>query len=179
MSSGTPATDKPPPFEGFFKTTWKQREQWLGWDLALATAGTAAGVLFVHDASLKRVLPGLLTAEFGLIGAVLGVVIAGLAIVVGFLSREYAQVLMRADDGPIGDFWPFWFVAVIAACAVIAAGTGLIVIDQVPCLRRTVFGVTTFLSLYTVLATANLVAFVAQQGVTRAWQLTRQRPDDQ
>ena len=107
--------DAPPPLEGFLKTTWKQREQWLGWDLALAAVITAAGVILVSAATLKEVLSQLLTAEFGLIGAVLGVVVAGLAIVVAFLSREYAEVLNRADDGAIGDFWPFWFVAALAS----------------------------------------------------------------
>lgn len=175
MASGG-SDEKPPPVEGFFKTTWGQREQWLGWDLFLAAIITAAGVVFVNSDTLKNVLSNLLVAEFGLIGAVLGVVVAGLAIVVAFLSREYAKVLTKADDGPIGDFWPFWFVAAIAATAVLAAGAGLVVADQWPCLRRTVFGVTTFFSTYAVLATVNLVAFVTQQGVTRAWQLARKPP---
>jgi hypothetical protein len=178
----TPGSDAegsaPPPVKGFFKTTWEQRAQWFGWDLFFAVVLTAAAVIFVSCKTLERVLPNLLTAEFGLIGAVLGVVIAGLAIVVAFLSREYAEVLTRADDGPMGDFWPFWFVAAIAGCAVVAAGVGLILIDQVPSLRRTVFGVSTFLSVYTVIATVNLVAFVAQQGVTRAWQLARRARDE-
>jgi hypothetical protein len=82
---------------------------------------------------------------------------------------------MEAEDGPIGDFWPFWFVAALAATAVIVAAVGIVLVEQLPCVRRTVFGVTTFFSTYAVLATVNLVAFVAQQGVTRAWQLSRPR----
>lgn len=149
-----------------------------GWDGTSASPRiAAAGVVFIDSDTLRNVLMELLMAEFGLIGAVLGVVVAGLAIVVAFLSREYAQVLMKSDDGPIGDFWPFWFVAVIAATAVLAAGSGIVVVDQWPCLRRTVFGVTTFFSAYGVLATVNLVAFVTQQGVTRAWQLARKPPE--
>src|SRR5205823_1795754 len=115
----------------------------------------------------------LLTAEFGLIGAVLGVVVAGLAIVVAFLSREYADVITRAKGGALGEFWPFWFVAAAAGAAVVAAGAGLVLIEQVHSLRRAVFGVTTFLSVYAVVATVNLVAYITQQGVTRARQLSR------
>jgi hypothetical protein len=173
MNSGS-GSDEPPPVQGFFKATWKQRTQLLGWDLGGALIVTTASVLLVDSGVLSSVLPDLLMAEFGLIGAILGVVIAGLAIVVAFLSRDYAEALARADDGSIGDFWPFWFVAVISAAAVISAGAGLIIVKQVCGSERAVFGVTTFLSTYAVLATVNLVAFVAQQGVTRVWQLTRQ-----
>lgn len=172
MSSGGEVAE-PPPVRGLLRTTWDQRSHVLNWDLALAALLTAVGVLFVKSSVIHDVLNGLLTAEFGLIGAVLGVVIAGVAIIVAFLTRDYAEVLMRSEGGPIGDFWPFWFVAGLAASAVVTAGVGLVVIDQRPSLQRTVFGVTTFLSTYAVFATVNLVAFVAQQGVTRSWQLTR------
>lgn len=176
MTSRDPSP-KPPPVEGFLKTTWSQRAHWLDWDLVVAVLVTTVAVVFVRSSTLEEVLKELLVAEFGLIGAVLGVVIAGLAIVVAFLSREYARVLMKAEDGPIGDFWPFWFVAAVAATAVLAAGSGIVVEAQWPSLRRVVFGVTTFLSIYAVLASVNLVAFVAQQGVTRAWQLARKPPE--
>ena len=178
MADKNAEVPEPPPVKGFLKTTWQQRVHWLGWDLFIAVAATVLAVLFVKSKTLDATLKGLLTAEFGLIGAVLGVAVAGLAIVVAFLSREYAQVLVRADDGPIGDFWPFWFVATTAGAAVIAAGAGMLVISQAPCWQRTVFGVTTFLSTYAVLATVNLVGFVVQQGVTRAWQLGWRDPKD-
>lgn len=177
MDSGKEVAEAPP-VRGLIQTTWDQRSHVFNWDLALAAVLTAAGVLFVKSSVIQDVLNGLLTVEFGLIGAVLGVVIAGLAIIVAFLTREYANVLMRSEGGPIGDFWPFWFVAGLAASAIVAAGAGLVLIDQWPGLQRTVFGVTTFLSTYAVLATVNLVAFVAQQGVTRSWQLTRREEND-
>ena len=175
---GSPEEMKPPPVRGLVRTTWDQRSHFFGWDLIISAVLTAAGVVFVKSSVIHDVLSGLLTAEFGLIGAVLGVVIAGLAIIVAFLTRDYAEVIMRSEGGPMGDFWPFWFVAGIAASAVVAAGVGLVVIDQRPSLQRTVFGVTTFLSTYAVFATVSLVAFVAQQGVTRSWQLTRQKQSD-
>src|SRR5689334_7503249 len=121
MTSGG-SDAKPPPVEGFFKTTIARRRDLLGWDLVIAAALTAAAVVFVESETLKNVLTELLVAEFGLIGAVLGVVVAGLAIVVAFLSREYAKVLMEAEDAPIGDFWPFWFVAALAAIAELPPG---------------------------------------------------------
>jgi hypothetical protein len=172
MSSGA-SPDDAPPVHGFVRTTWRLRSQIISWDLLVAAGLTCVGVLFASCSTLESVLSDLLVAEFGLIGAVLGVVIAGLAIVVAFLSRQYARILVRSEEGPIGDLWPFWFVAALSASAVLAAGAGLVLIAQEPSLRRAVFGVTTFLSSYAVLATVNLVAFVAQQGVTRAWQLSK------
>jgi hypothetical protein len=176
--SNPDAPRNPPAVHGLIRTSWEQREHWFGWDVLPAAGLAGAGVLLVHSRVLAKALPTLLAAELGLIGAVLGVVIAGLAIVVAFLSREYAGVIVRARSGPMGEFWPFWFVAGVAALAVITAGAGLIVIEQVPSLHRTSFGVTTFLSTYAVLATVNLVALVAQQGVSRAWQLASKPQDE-
>jgi hypothetical protein len=178
MTDSAPRCPAPPPVHGFWKTSWDLRQYWLGWDIVLAGALTAGAVLLVGDQTLLRVLSTLLIAEFGLAGAVLGVVIAGLAIIVGFLSREYAAVIDRSEDGAIADFWPFWFVAALAAGAVIAAGAGLLIVDQQPGSRRAVFGVTTFLASYAALATVNLVAFVTTQGVTRAWQLAQRLDAD-
>ena len=110
MDSGKEVA-RPPPVRGSDPNNLGPAIARLNWDLALAAVLTAAGVLFVKSSVIHDVLNGLLTVEFGLIGAVLGVVIAGLAIIVAFLTREYANVLMRSEGGPIGDFWPFWFVA--------------------------------------------------------------------
>jgi hypothetical protein len=164
-------SEAPPAVSGFWKTSWEQRQYWLGWDVVLAGLIAGVGVILVTERTLEKTLSLLLVAEFGLAGALLGVVIAGLAIVVGFLGREYAVLINRSDRGAMGDFWPFWFVAALAATAVVLAGAGLLLIQQQPCTRRVVFGVTTFFTSYATLATVNLVALVAAQGVSRAWQL--------
>jgi hypothetical protein len=163
----------PPPVEGFWKTMWRNAGYILSWDIFCAAAVTAAGVVFVHGKTLDRVLPSLLAAEFGIIGALLGVVIAGLAIVAGCLSREYAVVLMRSKGGPAGDFWPFWYVAALAAASILSSAVALVVVEQAPCLQRAAFGVTTFLGSYALLAAVNLVGFVKSQGETRAYQLAK------
>lgn len=168
-----------PPVEGFWKTTIANRQNLLGWDLFSALVLTIVGVVFVESKTLDKVLSGLMTAEFGIIGALFGVVIAGLAIIVGFLSREYSVVLMRSQGGPGAEFWPFWYVAALSALSIVASAVGLIVVEQLPCLRRTAFGVTTFLASYALLASVNLVAFVKSQGETRAYQLARSWEQDQ
>ncbi|MGA8365227.1 MAG: hypothetical protein WB709_12005 [Solirubrobacteraceae bacterium] len=164
---------------GFWGTTWKHRATLLAWDLYCAAAITAAGVLLIHKSTLTTALPGLLTAEFGIIGALLGIVIAGLAIIVGFLSSDYAVVLMRSDGGPAGDFWPFWYVAALAALSIVASGGALLLVQQSGDTAYPAFAVTTFLASYALLASVNLVAFVKAQGETRVFQMARRAAEDQ
>lgn len=160
--------------EGFWVTTWHSRARLANWDLALSGVLAAAGGIFLSTKTLEAQLQPLLLAEFGLIGALLGLVIAGLAIVIGFLSREYAVVVMRSAGGSSAEFWPFWFVSALAATAIICAGVGLVVAHQWSFLVRETFIVSSFFSLYAVLASVNLVATVKAQGETRALLLARE-----
>lgn len=163
-----------PEVESLWKATWRNRRELWSWDLWLAVGLAVLAVCFVKSKVLEANLKPLLLAEFGLIGALLGLVIAGLAIVIGFLGREYAVVIMESERGPSGEFWPFWYVALLAALSIITAGAGVILVAQEECFRKPVFGVTTFFASYAVLASVNLVAFVKAQGETRAFLLARE-----
>ncbi len=167
------------PVDGFWATTWHNRARLVNWDLLAAAALAVGGGVLLTSKTLGAELKTLLVAEFGLIGALLGLVIAGLAIVIGFLGREYAVVVMRSEDGPGAEFWPFWFVAALAATAIICAGGGIVVTQQWPSSTRTVFVVSTFFSTYAVLASVNLVATVKAQGETRALLLAREWEKEQ
>ncbi|MGA7705251.1 MAG: hypothetical protein WB998_10195 [Solirubrobacteraceae bacterium] len=170
---------RPPEFTGFWKTTASNLGLIVNWDIACAAILTGVAVWRITTQTLEKALATLLAAEFGIIGALLGIVIAGLAIIVAFLSADYATVIMRSKDGPSGDFWPFWYVAAIAATSVIASGCGLLAAEQDRHLRHVVFGITTFFALYSVLATVNLVGFVKTQGETRAYQLALEAQQQQ
>jgi hypothetical protein len=163
---------------GFWRTTWVHKATLLAWDLYSAAVIAAAGVLLVHKSTLTTTLSGLLTAEFGIIGALLGIVIAGLAIIVGFLSSDYAVVLVRSEGGAAGDFWPFWYVAVLAALSIVASGGGLLLVQQNGDTAYPVFATTTFLASYALLASVNLVAFIKAQGETRVFQMARRAADE-
>lgn len=164
----------PPPTESLWRSIWRNKRSLWNWDLVLALVLAVVAVIFVRDSTLATDLKTVLVAELGLIGALLGIVIAGLAIVIGFLSSEYAVVMMKSEGGPAAEFWPFWFVALLTAISILAAGSGVFVIAQEPCLSRVVLGLTTFFSCYAVLAAVNLVAFVKAQGETRAFLLARE-----
>lgn len=56
--------------------------------------------------------------------------------IVGFLSRDYAVVLMRTKEGPGGDFWPFWYVAVVAVTSILVTAVALVAINQDTSLTR-------------------------------------------
>jgi hypothetical protein len=100
-----------PRVNGFWRTTVSNRGELVSWDIGCAALLTAVAVWRIQSHTLEKALPSLLTTEFGIVGALLGIVIAGLAIIVGFMSRDYAIVLVNSKGGPEREFWPFWFVA--------------------------------------------------------------------
>jgi hypothetical protein len=178
--SGQAAPLQRPPARGFWCTTAANARDLLNWDLLCAAILTGVGAWRITSATLGKVLPTLLVAEFGIVGALLGLVIAGLAIIVGFLGADFSLLLWRAPGGgPMRDFWPFWYVAALSAAAIIASGAGLLAVEQDASLRHVVFGVTTFVATYAVLAAVNLVGSAATQGETRAYQLARKAEQDE
>jgi cytochrome b561 len=120
-------------------------------------------------------LETLLQAEIGALGTLLGLVIAELAILVAFLSRDWIVVLMRASNGVQGDFFPFWYVAGLTTVALVFAGAGLILrLQATPLQSRMIATASIFLTLYAVFSALNLVAFIVHQGGNRATQLQLQ-----
>jgi hypothetical protein len=55
MNSDKVSGSEPPPVRGLLRTSWEQREHWLGWDLVIAAVITAVGVVFVKSAVLNDV----------------------------------------------------------------------------------------------------------------------------
>lgn len=170
MTARAPDKSKP---DGFLKTTWKNRADILGLDLVLPVVLTVPAVLLVSDCTVDQVLPSLLVAEFGFAATLFGIGVAGLAVIVAFMTKDYARAISRTKVGAIGEFWPFWWVATIVAAAITAAGVGTVLIEQIPNSSRVVFGLTTFLSAYSVSATVSLVAYIAHAGANRAEQLNK------
>jgi hypothetical protein len=168
-----PARDQRPPTQGFWKTTWGNKRQIVNWDISVSVALAIGAHFAFRGRSLSSTLPSLLVAEFGVVSALLGLVIAGLAIVVAFMSSDYAAIMMRTEDGPAGEFWPFWYVSALSAVSIIVTGASLLLINEHPRLTRLAFGLTTLLTSYVLLAAVNLVGFIKSQGETRAWQLSR------
>src|SRR3989442_5802407 len=96
----------------------------------------------------------LATAELGVAAALLGVVLAGLAIIVVFLNEDYVELLSRVEGGVEADFFPFWFTAALAVVAVVLASVTLIVAERLlPLALRLLVGISFWLFLWTLFAT--------------------------
>ena len=131
-------------------------------------------VAALSPTQVKNMAVPLATAELGVAAALLGVVLAGLAIIVVFLNEDYVELLSRVEGGVEADFFPFWFTAALAVVAVVLASVTLIVAERLlPLALRLLVGISFWLFLWTLFATLNLVAFVGAHGSNRALQITR------
>lgn len=157
----------------FWQLALANRSQVLrAWDWPAAAGLTFLALLVVELDTLKEALPELLVVEAGLLAGLLGVLIAGFAIIIVFLHRDFVRILARTKGGVVGDFFPFWYIAALAAVAILASGSGVLLVHQATEMQlRILFGVTTFLSSYTLFALVNVVGFITLQGTNRATQL--------
>lgn len=164
-----------PPVVGYWRTLWHhRREVFVSWDLALSGVVAIVSAAGLRDSSIEVAFANLLIAEVAGLAAVLGIVIAGLAIVASQLSPAFVLVLSRTRAGVAADFFPFWHLTVVLVAGIIGAGAAYLVLPQSTALQaRILVGVTSFLSVYGLLAAVNLVAFIVGQGVNRALQVLR------
>ena len=117
----------------------------------------------------------LLQAEIAALGTLLGLVIAGLSILVAFLSRDWIILLNRTENGVQGDFFPFWYVASLCTVSLIfSCGALLLRLQATPLQARALAVSSIFLCSYAVFAALNLVGFIVHQGGNRAMQLLRE-----
>lgn len=142
-------------------------------DLWIAVAVGVAVALLVRDADLSATVNRLAAAGLGLSAALVGVVLAALAIIVAFLDDELMVLMDRATaakhGGMEGQLFPFWFVAWLAILAVLlsvlAATLGQLF---VPGVQRALVGLLSLLIVWSALGVFNLVSFIHATGVSRA-----------
>ncbi len=118
----------------------------------------------------------LAVAELGVASALVGIVIAGLAILVAFLSEDYLEVMATAPGGVEADFFPFWFTAAIGVGTIVVNGIAIAVghsISEIS--QRALLAGGAWLFLWTLFAMLNLVAFIAAHGSNRALQIMKGR----
>lgn len=84
-------------------------------DIALGVLGAAAGfyVTIEHPAAIGRVIPVLT----GLVGVVIGAVIAGLALLSAFMDQKFLRTLSLIDESPRRPMRPFLFTVVLGVIA--------------------------------------------------------------
>lgn len=167
------------PIVGFWHALWRHRRAvFLSWDVWSAVVLGALGATIVPEPLLLRAATQVASIGLTIMGAILGVILAGLAIVVVFLDREYLKVLERAG-GVHADFFPFWFTAALAVVTVVLDVALVLIAEALPhAALRIAVGVVLWFALWTLFATLNLVAFVGAHGENRALQILKSEQDD-
>ena len=160
----------------------KQRKPFMGgwfWktlrDPALwVTLVISAIVAFCGNESILRsVRIDVGVAQVGLGTALLGIVLAGLAIFIVFLDEEYIKLLEKEPPGIDADLWPFKYIGLIAIiCA--AFGMLLIVMGEP---HPTIFRIILWLSLwsfsYLLWVFYDVIKFVVGHAKARVMQIQK------
>ena len=106
-------SDRQSQIRGFFSSCWTFRNKIVwSWDFGAAALVFAAAGYFPSDADVARLANPLATAAIALGAALVGVVVAGLAVVVAMLDDEFLA-LMDDDENSRrvpGHMFPYWFV---------------------------------------------------------------------
>jgi hypothetical protein len=149
------------------------------WDIPIALAlGALASGLIYEDESLPSRYQLILATEAGITVALLGVVLAGLALLVSLMNDEMTLIAQQVGRGVIEDYFPFSVAAIVAVLTSILCIGFLIATppDDVAVIRIGT-GVSTAMFAWTLSHVLALVRFVAQQGVIRAKKVAQSRSD--
>ena len=167
------AAERPRRVPGFFATCWLFRSKIIfSWDFALAVAVGLVAYFLVSDENLPAVADNAAVAGFAVAAALVGVVVAALAVLVAFMDDEFLILMDEATAryGSIeGQLFPFWFVtgtgvgAILTATAISVAGDSLNLV-----VLRILAAVALGLVVWTAVGVFNLVAQLQATGVSRA-----------
>lgn len=147
----------------------------LSIDLLAAVGGGVGGALLgIHHPQL--VASGLGTLS-GLVGVIIGAVLAGAAIQAAFMDERFLAKVHRIGRDPVRYLAPFLFTAVLGVAAAVAlTALAMTSVTAPGWWRGTITGLTGFLSLYTLVSLlpglSTLVQFIGLKS------LAAQVPDD-
>lgn len=98
----------------------------LRYDLYIALVGGAGGV--VAEVKSITALPLLISLAAGLVGVIIGAVIAGVAVLAAFMDQVFLRKLKAINREPVRYLAPFIFTAVLGVIAALA----VLVVAAVP-----------------------------------------------
>lgn len=167
------AAKRPTRLPGFFATCWLFRSKIIfAWDFVGAAVITIAAYALPADPQLRSLGEALGGPAIGIATALVGVVVAGLAVIVALLDDEFLSLMDEAtrDYGGIeGQLFPFWFVTATGVATILLGVALLLLADVLPLLfLRILFAALAGLLVWTALGVFNLVASLQATGVTRA-----------
>lgn len=145
---------------------------WLGktikdWALWVTCLLSITVALLGDETVLRCVKNDVGLAQIQIGTALLGIVLAGLAILVVFLDEKYIALLEKVPPGFDADLWPFKYTALVAIfCAVF--GMVLIIIGYPPTwLLRLVYWLSLWSFAYLLWVLFDLVKFIAGHAKAR------------
>jgi len=154
---------------GWFGKTIKDWAIWITCIISLAIA------LFGDEGVLRCVKGDVGLAQIQIGTALLGIVLAGLAILVIFLDEKYIAILEKVPPGFDADLWPFKYTALIAIfCAVF--GMALIIIGYPPTwLLRLTYWLSLWSFSYLLWVLFDLIKFVAGHAKARVTMIRKNK----
>jgi hypothetical protein len=167
------AAKRPTRVPGFIATAWLFRSKIVfSWDAGGATVAAILAVWLPSDQQVASLATPLAGAALGVGSALVGVVVAGLAVVVAFLDDEFLGVMDEGTErygGVEGQLFPFWFVTATGVATLLLSVLLLLAAAVLPPVAlRLLFAGVIALFVWTALGVFNLVASLQATGVTRA-----------
>ncbi|MEK7353235.1 MAG: hypothetical protein AABZ77_01850, partial [Chloroflexota bacterium] len=154
---------------GWFRKTVLDPSLWITLVISILIA------LFGNETILRSVSQSVGSAQVQIGTAFLGIVLAGLALLVVFLDKRYIALLAKVPPGFDADLWPFKYTAFIA---VICSGFGMILIiigDPRTLLFRFTFGFSLWSFSYLLWTMFQLVRFLSEHAKTRVTQIQKEQ----
>ncbi len=154
---------------GWFRKTICGLDLWCTFAISLAIA------VFGNEETLRNVSSNIGLAQVQIGTALLGIVLAGLAILVVFLDEKYIKLLEQISPGFDADLWPFKATAFIAiVCA--AFGMVLIIIgDPSEIVFRSVLFFSLWSFSYLLWNMFDLIKFIAGHAKNRIEQINKNK----
>lgn len=149
---------------GWFKATITDKFLWI------TLAASALIACFGNEPILRTAMNNIGQAMVNLSSALLGIVIAGLAIFIVFLDKKYVALLKRVTDIE-KNLWPFKWVAMLTVLSLIL-GMVLLIIGNPPTLIfRIIIGFALWSYFYLLLEIYWLIKFLTGHLKVRAKQI--------
>ena len=158
---------------GFWAACWTYRRSIaVSWDFIGAFVAAGLAMYLPSDEQVRGSAQQLAPAALGLASALVGVVVAGLAVVVVFMDDQFLGLIQEKaalEGGVERLLFPFWFVTATGVTAILASLVLLLVGPYAtPPFPRMLMAVTVLMVVWTSIGVFNLVAFLQATGVSRA-----------
>lgn len=149
---------------------WAQFDFWLG----AAAGGLFAWASWTHPEAVLRPT----SAALGLVGVVLGSVIAGVAIQTAFMDQEFLRKLKAINSAPIRYLAPFIYSALLGIGAMVGLlGLSVVTASWAQWLISLMSGAAWFLTVWCVASLLPCLAMITQLADLKSIAAKKRDPD--